>query len=670
MIVNWNWLRDYVSLDCSVEEAAERLMMSGLNLEEIQAHGDDFAIDLEVTSNRADCLGHIGVARELSALFDKPLQIPQAAITPVASATASLLVVENRAEEHCPHYTARIIRGVKVGPSPEWLKARLECLGLRSVNNVVDVTNYVLMECGQPLHAFDYQKLQGQKLVIRLASAGEKILAIDGREYELDSQTCVIADAHRPVAVAGVMGSKETEVSETTTDLVIEVAQFTPLSVRRTARKLSLFSDSSFRFERGVDLQNLDWASRRCCELIMQLAGGEILEAPLVVPALPVAEPVQVSLRYEQVSRLLGIPVSVAEIRSILQKLGLQELESSEQSGQYTAPSWRADLTREVDLIEEVARIHGYEKILENDPPRVTAATKSAHDRTTDLIHRVFNAAGFYEAMTLTFTSDEHSQLFNPRGVEPVLRVEHSSRKKENVLRASLVPSLLVSRRANERTGTTNARLYEIARVFTRLSPAGAEQTMLVSAVTGQDFLTLKGLIEQLAQETNSTLKLEVRPSNYSGFAAGRGAELLLNGQFWGWLGELDSQVATAFDLKDAVTVVELELDVLTQHLELAPQLQPIPQFPAIERDFNFLLEEPVTWQELATTIADSGSSLLKSIRFAGEYRGEKMGAGKKTYLARASFRAEDRTLTGEEVDTLHATIVAACERKLSAVLR
>lgn len=672
MIVSWNWLRDYVTLTCPAEQAAERLMMSGLNLEEIVPCGEDFAIDLEVTSNRADCLGHIGVARELSALFECPLTIPPAEIAPVATATSAVVSVENLTPAHCPHYSARVIRGVRVGPSPEWLRARLECLGLRSVNNVVDVTNYVLMECGQPLHAFDFNRLAGNKILVRQAKAGEKLVAIDGREYTLDEQMCVIADAKQPVAIAGVMGGQPTEVTEETTDLLIEVAEFAPLSVRRTARKLSLFSDSSFRFERGIQRQQMDWASRRCCELIVQLAGGEILAEPIVVPPLTAEPPLRVTLRESRVSELLGIPVPPREIRTILQNLGLRLVDENAAAASltYEIPSWRADLTREVDLIEEVARIYGYDKISDRDAPRVTAAQKAPLDRTTDVVHRVFNAEGYHEAMTLTFTAEEDSQQFNPRQVEPLLKVEHSSRRRENVLRPSLIPSLLVSRRANERTGTANARLYEIARVFTELSTTGAAQTLVIGTVTGDDFLALKGLLEELVGAVSRELELSVRPCEFAGFAPGRGAELLLNETHWGWLGELSPAVIRHFDLRDAATVAEVSLEPLIRHLELAPQLQRIPQYPAIERDFNFLLDEQVTWHALADTMTAAGGELLRGLSFAGEYRGEKIGLGKKTYLARAAFRSDTRTLTGEEVDAAHQKIVAACSTHLAATLR
>jgi len=670
MIVSWNWLNDYVDPKCKAAEAAERLMMSGLNLEEIMPRENDSAIDLEVTSNRADCLGHIGVARELAVLFQQDLNIPTAEISPVSEKTQSVTSIENRVLDHCPQYEARIIRGVKVGPSPDWLKTRLEALGLRSVNNVVDVTNYVLLECGQPLHAFDLNLLDGKKIVIRMAEKGEKIEAIDGRMYELDEQMCVIADASRPVAIAGVMGGKSTEVTEQTTDLLIETANFAPLSVRRTARKLSLFSDSSFRFERGVDVQQIDWASRRCCELIVQIAGGEVLDVPLKAGDFEPKPEEPITLRFAQIKRILGVDISAETSRDILKRLGLKELEVNDEQAKYVAPTWRADLTREADLIEEVARIHGYDQIPEDVPPPVKATAKSRQDRTTDLVHRTLNAAGFYEAITMSFTSTEQAAAINPQQIGSPLQVEHSSRKKENVLRPSLIPSLLVCRRANERTGSSGAQLYEISRVFTDLNEAGAVQPLMIGCVTSRGFFELKGILEQLVREINTEATLVAEPCNVAGFTPGRGAKLLINGEHWGWMGDVAPKTLQLFGLKEETCAAELHLQPLIDLLELAPQAQALPQFPAIERDFNFLLEDKVSWQQLADTIRASGGSLLEGVEFVSEYRGKPIEAGKKTYLARAAFRAEDRTLTGDEVDAAHADIVSRCESDLQAVLR
>jgi phenylalanyl-tRNA synthetase beta chain len=273
MIVSWNWLEQYVTLEMSVETLTDRLTMTGLNLEGIEQVEGDTAIDLEVTSNRPDCLGHLGVAREIAALFDHPLQIPAAQPVEISEKTSAVTSVEIDCEDLCPQYIARVIRGVKIGPSPQWLQDRLKALGIVSINNIVDITNYVLMECGQPLHAFDFDKLAGQKIIVRQAKPGEKIVAINQKEYPLDDSMCVICDSEKPVAIGGVMGGLATEIGEQTVNVLIESAAFAPMSIRNTARKLNLHSDSSYRFERALDPAGVEWASRRCCELILELAG-------------------------------------------------------------------------------------------------------------------------------------------------------------------------------------------------------------------------------------------------------------------------------------------------------------------------------------------------------------------------------------------------------------
>ncbi|RMG38759.1 MAG: phenylalanine--tRNA ligase subunit beta, partial [Planctomycetota bacterium] len=313
MKTSWDWLNEYVRLEVAPQEAAERLTMAGLNLEELLERDGDVVLDLEVTSNRPDCLGHIGVARELAVLFGQSLRIPNAEVSESDTPAETLTSVTIECPDLCPRYVARVIRGVRVGPSPDWMQRRLRAIGIEPINNVVDATNYVLMECGQPLHAFDFAKLAGQRIVVRRARAGEKILAINHREYELSPEMCVIADAERPVAIGGVMGGAETEITEQTRDVLIEVAEFAPLSIRNTARRLNLHSDSSFRFERGVDPCQLDWASRRCCELILATAGGELARDCVWAGEPPPQTPCRVRLRFAQVPRLLGIEVPPAE---------------------------------------------------------------------------------------------------------------------------------------------------------------------------------------------------------------------------------------------------------------------------------------------------------------------------------------------------------------------
>ena len=324
MIVSWNWLKEYVLLDMSVAELEHRLMMAGWNHEGTEDVAGDFAIDLEVTSNRPDCLGHIGVAREVGVLYERELTLPAAAPSETGPPVSEFASVAVECPELCPRYTARVIRGVKVGPSPSWISGRLATLGVAAINNIVDITNYVLMECSQPLHAFDLAKIADGQIIVREARRGETFEAINHKTYELTPGVCVIADARRPVALGGVMGGADTEVSDATTDLLIEAADFLPRSIRDTARRLNLHSDSSHRFERGVDPEGVDWASRRCCELILDIAGGELAEGVVDVAA-PREPNAPVTLRYSQLKRILGIDIDADEVRRTFTALGTVE---------------------------------------------------------------------------------------------------------------------------------------------------------------------------------------------------------------------------------------------------------------------------------------------------------------------------------------------------------
>ncbi len=686
MIVSWNWLKDYVNLDVSVDELTHRLTMAGLNLEEVHPRNGDVAIDLEVTSNRPDCLGHIGVAREISVLYETELTIPAAKVSEGSQKTADVCAVEVDCPDLCPVYTARIIRGVKIGPSPAWLIERLTAslsrfnqndpakeVLYRPINNVADITNYVMMECGQPLHAFDFDKLHGGRIVVRRAKPGEKIQAIDQAEYPLDANTCVIADADRPVAIAGVMGGFETEISEGTTNVLIEAADFAPLSVRNTARRLKLHSPSSYRFERQVDACQIDWASRRCCELILELAGGELLAGPIVAGTLPTAERPAIKLRFDQIARILGIEIPPATAVKIVEDLGLKQTGEMNGACEVIPPSWRRDLTREADLIEEVARIHGYDNIPADVPVSLAASAPTRRDQVVNRVRETLTGAGFYEAITLSFTTAENRARFTPRGDLAPLAVEHDTRKLENQLRQSLVPHLLESRRENERQGNFNAQLFEIAKVYLKASPGAPEREVeptVIGLVSGRSLRELKGVIAELARRINRNLSLTTRPSDVPQFAAGRGAEVFLDNHFWGWVGELDPAKAEDLKLRDAVSAAELDLDLLQRLADLTPQFQALPQFPAITRDLNFVLDEGVTWQELEDTVRAAAGELLDSVSFGGQYRGPQIPADKKSYLVTVGYRSAERTLTTEEVDQAQTAVIAACEKQHAAALR
>ncbi|MFO1020580.1 MAG: phenylalanine--tRNA ligase subunit beta [Planctomycetales bacterium] len=671
MILSWNWLKEYVRLQMSVETLTERVMMAGLNLEEFKDVGGDIAIDLEVTSNRPDCLGHIGVAREVSVLFGEPLQIPPAHPATAKTSVGSVAKVEIDCPDLCPEYTARVVKGVKIGPSPAWLANRLTTLGIRPINNVVDVTNYVMMECGQPLHAFDFAKLRGSKIIVRRAKAGEKIMAIDQREYELTPEMCVIADAERPVAIAGVMGGLETEISNETKDVLIEVADFASMSVRKTARQLNLHSPSSYRFERGVDRHQLDWASRRCAELILQTAGGELLEGSVAVQKQPLPTRTPITIRFAQIERILGISIPRERALKILTDLGLTEQgTATATSAKYIPPTWRRDLTREIDLIEEVARIHGYEHIPENVPIPLTVSAKTLRDRVKDRVEQVLAASGFFEAITLSFVSEEQAELIRPWGDKPLLKVEHSSRRKENILRQTLVPSLLTARRENERHGHFDARLFEIARGFLGADQKPESEPVLIGMVTEQTFGELKGVLESIADAVNHTLTLDVEPSDAAHFRPGCGCSLKLNGKIWGWMGVLSDEVRQGADLKEGVSAAEVSLALLEELADLFPISAPLATFPGVERDLNFVLDEAISWGELSTLVEKTAGQLLESVSFGGQYRGQQIPADKKSYVIKLNYRSPERTLTTEEIDQIQQKVITACTGTLGATLR
>lgn len=673
MIVSQNWLAEYVALSMSTESLTDRLTMSGLNLEEFHPVGSDIAIDLEVTSNRPDCLGHLGIAREVSVLFDTPLTIPPAVIQESAGRAADVTSVAIESIDLCPEYHARVIRGVRIGPSPAWLRDRLAAVGVNSVNNVVDVTNYVMLECGQPLHAFDFDKLAGGRIVVRRARKGESITAIDQRAYPLTEEMCVIADAERAVAVAGVMGGFDSEISNKTANVLIEAAAFAPLSVRATARSLKLHSPSSYRFERKVDRRNLDWASRRCCELIQKVAGGELLAGSVVAgQSLPEhCDPI--TLRFKQVTRLLGITIPPQACVAILSRLGLKCLSRDADSATFEPPGWRLDLVRECDLVEEIARIHGYDQIPENAALPVVATSRTVRERVLDGIRSHLTACGLFEALTLSFVSESQWSLFQPRGELAAVSVSHSSRSHENQMRQSLIPSLLQCRRQNERHGTANAELFEVAKVYLSAGkgqPEHEAEPTMVGLVTGRSFLALKGIVEGLVRHLAPNAVMTATPADLPEFLPGRGACLAINGKPLGWVGELDRKVIDAIDLQDSATIAEIDVYLLETLFEANRSYTPIPRFPVISRDLNFVLPESVTWTDLSATVRNAGGSLLQDVSFSGQYRGKQIDAERKSYVVTCRFLATDRTLTAEEVEASVRQILAACESTLSAKLR
>jgi phenylalanyl-tRNA synthetase beta chain len=523
MKISLEWLRQYLPGPLDPQAAADALTNGGLPVEVIEQHGDDTVLDVEVTSNRGDCLSHVGVARELAALLGREFNDIGPASAEIASPASDVTSVRIDAPELCPHYTARVLRNVRIQPSPDWMARRLEAVGLRPINNVVDVTNYVMFETGQPLHAFDFDRLEGRRIVVRRAAAGERLVSIDGRERSLDPGMLVIADATRPVALAGVMGGRDSEVSDTTVNVLLESARFDPLSVRKTARLLAMRSDSSYRFERGIDPALPARASLRAAQLLLETAGGQLLSGVVSVGTAGFT-PKRLALRLARLEQVLGVAFPPDAVLDALRRLGLAPVLQGDRV-ETTIPSHRLDLNLEIDLIEEVARVVGYDKVPVTGGITIRLTPPDPDTETIDLVRSTLVAAGYFEAITFSFVSDALAADFSPPAHTvtlgnhagatgapqgsatpgapgsaaqspspaplPLPRADASVRKADAYLRPSILPGLLEAVRRNETVGTPDARLFEIGSTF-RLrpdipAPAAKTSTAATSSAAAPD---------------------------------------------------------------------------------------------------------------------------------------------------------------------------------------
>ena len=673
MLVSWKWLSQYINVPVSPEELGDRLAMSGLNLESVRhLPSGDVLIDLEITSNRGDCLGHIGVAREAAVLYGLDLHIPAAKPIAIGPPISKSFSVKNDYQEGCSRYTARIIRGVRVGPSPEWIAGALRAVGINAVNNIVDVTNFVMMECGQPLHGFDLQQIQGQRIEIRRPKSGESIEAIDHRTYMLQADDCVIADEKRAIAIAGVMGGAATEVGEATSDLLIEAADFVPLVVRRTARRLRLHSPSSFRFERRVDPHGVDWASRRCCELILKSAGGTLDDGYLETNHVAAIDS-PVVLRFSQVKRVLGIDVPEATIRKIL--LGLGCTERTIDAGlrlSIVPPSWRHDLGREIDLIEEVARINGYEKIPNDMPISVVPSRRRPVDYVLDRVRGVLLGYGFCEAMTPSVVISPTDGLYSPWTNSAALETTTPMLEGARTLRRSLIPSLLQSRCSNQTASGVEANLFETAHIY--LPATGIEslpvERMTLGMVSGHDFFAAKGMVQLMLQRIGIKEPLSVGPHEAQLLDSELAVELFLGDRSIGFLGAVSEKQRKTLKLDLPVTVCELDVTRLIERANLVPQHQAISPYPVVSRDINLIVDESIRWSELEQIVQTAVGAELLDLRYVETYRNEqKDGVGKKRVLLNMQLQKSASTLAGAEADALVNAAVLHCENALGAKL-
>ena len=686
MLIGYKWLRELMDTALSPQELRERLTRVGLAIDAVEEHGSDSVLDVEVPSNRPDCLSHVGIAREVAVIENKHVKLPQIESFKTEGRAQDSTSVEIKDPDLCPRYAARLVRGVQIAPSPDWLAKRLETIGQRPINNVADITNYVLHELGQPLHAFDFHKLGGERIVVRRAAAGEKLKTLDGVERELTRDMLVIADAERPVAMAGIMGGEESEISATTTDVLIESAYFDPDSVRRTARQLGMDTEASRRFERGADRAGVLRAQERCVQLICELAGGVATEDWIDVYPQP-SEPRTVTLRPERVPALTSVSVERAEIVRILTGLGFELVSEAGDNLTFKVPSWRVDVEQEEDLVEEVARHTGFEKIGSELPPASASGEYQPTEMNQRLLRRAFNAFGFDEAINFSFIAPETNFDLIPslavmEGNQPVLKnpiIEDAA-----VMRASLLPGLLNSLRHNLNHGMRDVRLFEVGRVFAPnsgslpverlvlgvVATGGAVEANKAQAERELDFFDVKGALET-AVDWMTLSPLSFMQTSARHLRAGQAALITLSdGTEIGSMGRLAESVATNYKFRYPVYVMELDLEALLEEPARVVQYSTLPRYPSVVRDISLLLNRSIALDDILHVVREKQVADFRDVKLVGTFEGGNIPPAKRSVTLRLEYRSDERTLRDEEVEERHASLTSALLETFAAQQR
>ncbi len=690
MNISYNWLKDLVEIDLQPAELAKKLTDAGLAVEGIHEFGDDFVLDIDLTSNRGDCLSHLGVAREISVIADCGLRIADLAENSRLSTQDSRLVTIEDADL-CHRFTGRVIRGVKIGASPEWLVKRLEAVGERSINNVADITNFVMHELGNPMHSFDFNKLAGNRIVVRRAKSGETIKTLDEVDRKLDEMMLVICDAEKPVAVGGVMGGFDSSITDETTDVLLEVAYFKRDSIRQTSRNLKLSTEASHHFERGVDIENLVRASNRAAELICELAGGEAGEFVDVYPTKFEQKEIESKDIEFAVKRLTGLDVKFDDILRILNALGVSSKISPE-SRVFTVPTWRHDLAIEEDLVEEVARIVGYDNIGEELPPAFGAGEYQPNETRKFHLRQTLSNQGFDEAISYSFIDSKFDETFAliPEFVHENLDEKYVTLQDSIIdgavrMRPSLLSGLLDAVRTNLNFQNRNLRLYEIGKVFSaspKENELPNERELLALVLTGNetfenkamatrefDFYDAKGALENALDATNAQ-NLKFTSADIKHLRKGQSAEILLNGKTVGTIGRLSDEISQNYKFRQPVFVAEIDLQTVLAEKEQTILYHPLSVYPSVERDVSLLLKRTVSFAEIKQVIESQGFELLRKVEFVDVYEGKGVADDERSLTIRLVYRSDERTLIESEVESVHNRILQKTEEKFGAKQR
>ncbi|OGU67756.1 MAG: phenylalanine--tRNA ligase subunit beta [Stygiobacter sp. RIFOXYC12_FULL_38_8] len=661
-------------LDSSLAEGTELSTALGL---------DDVTMEINITPNRADALSHIGVARDLCAIFNRPLKYPNIDLNESGKKSEELAAVEIRDSQKCPRYIGKVVSNVEIKESPEWMKKRLKSIGLRPINNVVDVTNYVLHEVGQPLHAFDLDNLAHKKIVVRRAEEGEKFVTLDSKERKMKSSDLMICDAERSVAIAGVMGGENSEVTATTKNILVESAYFNPSSVRKTAKNLALSTDASYRFERGTDYNITLWAAKRAAQLIQQTAGGEIALGEIDAYPNQILSP-KVEVRFARINKILGYEIPKVVAERILTNLGFVVVEKSEEKLFVEIPSYRGDVEREIDLIEEVARIYGYNNIPEINKISITLEEKVDQSEFTDRLRTVFNSLGFYEIVTNSMLSENIATKFG----SPVSVLNPQSSEMSHI-RPSLLPGMLTTVANNLKVSEKDLMLFELGKIINKKNNAiisfddFEETENCVAIITGNsvrtkwyakdkqfDLYDLKGIVEVLLSKQLPGVQITFERGSASSKNYKNGLNVLVNETTIGEIGELRDSVAAIFDVNQKTYALEINIDELKKIVTPKKSFNELLKFPKVYRDCAFVLDADIESGQVVEVIKQSSTKLLHNVILFDIFQSESLGKHKKSLAFQLEYFDLARTLTEEEVDKDFRTAIKAVETKFTAQLR
>jgi phenylalanyl-tRNA synthetase beta chain len=672
MKISPQWVRDFVDLDVNYHQLADDLTLAGIAVESVSGEGDGTIFEMDITTNRPDAMNHYGVARECSAIYDLPLKSIEPKLPVPArpgEAGRPPFPIEIQDEQGCARFTARIVRNVTIKDSPEKIARRLRLLDQRPINNAVDATNYTLWEMGKPTHAFDLDLLEGGKIVVRRARHGEVLKTLDGVERKLTSEDLVVADAKKPVGLAGTMGGFDTMITEKTRNILIESAWWDPVTVRKMSRRHGLHTDASHRFERGADYESTVISCDRVAELILQSGGGELGGMVDVIARKLDLAPI--ALHVSEVHRILGEKLDASEILRILRRLGFELIPEHGEEPEFTVlvPSWRLDVEREIDVIEEIARLHGYDKFPNTLPAYVGAVVEQPDAEKNKKLRASLLALGYDEAISLSFISHDDAEKFS---AVPVIELANPLSEEASVMRTSMVPGMLNMLAYNLNRGNDSVRLFEAGNVFEWAGEQTAEFKRICMGATGSaslasvhspprplSFFDVKGDVEALLAAFQHA-SLEFKPDAAEYYHPGRSAQAVMDGEVVAQFGQIHPEIAAGRKLKQDVFVAELYLDRLYKRGLRAVRYEPLPRYPAVERDFSFIFDDAVEFSQIEKAVAGLGLSELRSFVPVEIFRGGSIPAGKYSLLLRATFQFRDRTLREDEVGRWSAQIVKA----------